>query len=74
MNTLYKVRRVYPNGSSYNFTFTAQKAGEEIRYSIKNRPGVALFLNNVCIQEGNMDKEVRELMLARIEKEMAAGI
>ena len=73
MNTLYKVRRVYPNGSSYNFTFTAEKAGEEIRYSIQFRSGVALFLNDVCIQEGGVSKEVREAVLATIQKEIAAN-
>lgn len=73
MNTLYKLRRVYPNGSDYRFTLNAEDASKEIRYSIQFRPGVALFLNNICIQEGGVSKEVRDAVVAVIEKEMAAN-
>lgn len=48
---------VYPNGSMKTNGVDAKHLKDHIQYNLDYRPGRALFVDGVCVYEGNVSKE-----------------
>lgn len=51
------VLRVYNDGSRVEKTIPIHEAATEVSYNMLRRPGCAVFVNGLCVQEGYLSKE-----------------